>query len=100
MAAILPKKTYWIVWIVLELLLGAIYGLSRISMGPGDVIIPLFLAAIETLLVLLYFMHVRFSEQLIWIIVVAGFLWLAVFVDLTMSDYLTRGYVWWLGISH
>jgi cytochrome c oxidase subunit IV len=94
-----PKKTYLITWIILELLVGAIYGVSCIRMGAGDVIVPLFLAAVQTLLVLLYFMHLRFSERLIWVIIGGGFLWFAVLVDLTMSDYLTRGYIWWLGYA-
>ena len=97
MAAIIPRKTYLLVWLILELMLGAIYGLSRIKMGPGDVIVPLLLATGQMLLVLLYFMHLRFSSRLNWVFIGAGFLWLIILVDLTLSDYLTRGFVWWLG---
>lgn len=97
MAARIPRKTYLTVWIVLELMLGTIYGVSRIDMGPGDVIVPLFLAAGETMLVLLYFMHLRFGHPLNWVFIGIGFLWLAFFVDLTLSDYITRGFAWWLG---
>lgn len=97
MAAIVPRKTYLIVWIVLEVLLGTIYGVSRINMGAGDVVVPLLLAASQMLLVLLYFMHLRFTDRLNWVVIGAGFLWLLILVDLTMSDYITRGFVWWLG---
>jgi cytochrome c oxidase subunit IV len=97
MAAIVPRKTSLKVWIILELMLAAIYGASRIEMGPGDVIVPLLLAAGQMVLVMLYFMHLRFSSRLNLLFMVGGLLWLAIFVDLTLADYLTRGYVWWLG---
>lgn len=96
MAAILPRKTYWKVWVALELMVGAIFGLSRIEMGPGDVIVPLLLAWVEMWLVLLYFMHLRFTHWLNWVFICGGLLWLLIFVDLTLSDYITRGYPWWL----
>jgi cytochrome c oxidase subunit IV len=48
---------------------------------------------LKMLLVLLYFMHVRYSSRLTWIFVAAGFIWLLIMVDLTLSDYLTRGMV-------
>jgi cytochrome c oxidase subunit 4 len=42
------------------------------------------------LLVILYFMHVRYSERWLWIFVAAGFIWLLIMIDLTLGDYLTR----------
>jgi hypothetical protein len=44
----------------------------------------------ERNLVILFFMHVRYSSRLTWLFVLAGFIWLAIMVDLTLSDYLTR----------
>lgn len=99
MAAIVPRKTYFITWLVLILLLGGVYGLSRIEMGPGDVIVPLVLAFTQMLLVIFYFMHLKFSNRLNWVIIGGGFLWFIILVDLTLSDYITRGFVWWLGYN-
>ncbi len=99
MAAIISRRTYLRTWIVLEVLLGASYGLSLINMGAGDVIVPLLLATAQMLLVILYFMHARYSEHVVWVYVVAGFVWFAILVDLTMSDYITRGFVWWMGYN-
>ncbi|HEY3137015.1 MAG TPA: hypothetical protein VGL29_13375 [Blastocatellia bacterium] len=42
---------------------------------------------------MLYFMHVRWSSRLTWVFVCAGFFWLAIMVALTLSDYLTRGWL-------
>lgn len=97
MAAPTPRTICLRAWIVLLLLLGAICGSARIPMGPGDLIVPLLLATAQMLVVLLYFMHVRQSERVLWVYVGAGFLWLAILLDLTLSDYLTRGFDWWLG---
>jgi len=45
-------------------------------------------------LVALFFMHLRYSVRLTWLIVVAALFWLSILIGLTMSDQLTRG---WLG---
>jgi cytochrome c oxidase subunit 4 len=52
------------------------------------------IAVCKTLLVILYFMHVRYSDRLTWVFVGAGFFWLMILFTLTMSDALTRN---WLG---
>jgi hypothetical protein len=36
-------------------------------------------------------MHVRYQSRLTWVFVAAGLIWFAIMVDLTLSDYLTRG---------
>ena len=51
------------------------------------------IAVVKMLLVILFFMHVRYSSRLTWIFVAAGFIWLLIMLDLTLSDYLTRGLV-------
>ena len=51
------------------------------------------IALLKMLLVILYCMHVRFKAPLTWIFVAAGFIWLMIMVDLTLSDYLSRGAV-------
>ncbi len=61
--------------------------------GKSTLCISLAIAAQEAVLVVLYFMHVRYSSRLTWVVVAGGFLWLAIMVGLTMSDYLTRGFL-------
>ena len=38
-------------------------------------------------------MHVRWSSRLTWLVVAAGFFWLLILFGITMTDYLTRGWV-------
>ncbi|HEX8708978.1 MAG TPA: cytochrome C oxidase subunit IV family protein [Pyrinomonadaceae bacterium] len=58
--------------------------------GQLNTIVALTIAVAKATLVVLYFMHVRYSSRLTWVIVVAGFFWLGILFVLTMSDYLSR----------
>src|SRR5213596_1057569 len=64
--------------------------------GPLNVIIALTIAVIKATLVVLYFMHVRYSSRLIWVVFASALFWLGILFALTFSDYWTRG---WLPIS-
>ena len=54
--------------------------------------IALAIAVTKAVLVILFFMHVRHSSRLTWVVIAGGFLWLFIMIALTMSDYLTRGW--------
>ena len=58
--------------------------------GPLNVIIALTIASIKATLVILFFMHLRYSSRLVWIIFGAALFWLALLFALTLSDYWTR----------
>ena len=48
------------------------------------------IAAAKASLVLLFFMHLRYSPRLNWLIAFGSLVWLAIFFALTFADYLTR----------
>lgn len=58
--------------------------------GPVNTIIALTIATAKATLVVLYFMHVRYSSRLIWVIVAAALFWMAILFALTFSDYWSR----------
>jgi cytochrome c oxidase subunit 4 len=58
--------------------------------GPLNAVVALTIAAIKATLVVLYFMHVRYSGRLVWLVIVAALLWLAIMFAITFSDYWTR----------
>ena len=58
--------------------------------GPFNTIIALTIATAKATLVVLYFMHVRYSSRLIWVIVAAALFWMAILFALTFSDYWSR----------
>jgi cytochrome c oxidase subunit IV len=55
--------------------------------------VALSIAAAKGLLVILYFMHVRWSSRLIWVVAGAGFLFLGILLVFTLSDFWTRGWL-------
>ena len=61
-----------------------------------NTVIALTIASIKATLVVLYFMHVRYSSRLVWVIVASALFWLAILFALTFSDYWTRG---WFGVT-
>jgi cytochrome c oxidase subunit IV len=61
--------------------------------GQLNVIIALTIAVIKATLVVLYFMHVRYSSKLIWVVFASALFWLAILFALTFSDYWTRGWL-------
>ena len=61
--------------------------------GPLNAVIALTIAVVKATLVILYFMHVRYSSRLIWLIISAALFWLAIMFALTISDYWTRSWL-------
>ena len=61
--------------------------------GPLNAVIALTIAVVKATLVVLYFMHVRYSSRLIWLIVGAALFWMAILFALTISDYSTRAWL-------
>ncbi|HEY0404291.1 MAG TPA: cytochrome C oxidase subunit IV family protein [Pyrinomonadaceae bacterium] len=95
---IVQKNTYFLIFGALMVgtaltVIAAKVDLDHLFHGANTVV-ALTIAVIKATLVVLYFMHVRYSTRLIWVVVVAGFFWLGILFVLTMSDYLSRS--WWI----
>ena len=94
---IVPVRIY--VGIFLSLMVGTtltVWAAFRDFPGPLNVIVAMTIAVVKATLVVLYFMHVRYSARLIWVIVASALFWMGILFALTFSDYLTRG---WLGTT-
>ena len=94
---IVSKKVYFLIFGALMVgtgltVLAAFRDLDHLFTG-ANAAVALTIAVIKATLVVLYFMHVRYSSRLVWVIVVSGFFWLGIMFALTMSDYLSRGRV-------
>jgi cytochrome c oxidase subunit 4 len=68
-------------------------GVAFIDLGPLNNILMLGIAITKALLVILFFMHVRWASRLTWVVAASGFFWLLILFGLTMTDYLSRGWV-------
>jgi cytochrome c oxidase subunit 4 len=58
--------------------------------GPLNAVVALTIACIKATLVVLFFMHVRYSGRLVWLVIASALLWLAILFAITFSDYWTR----------
>jgi cytochrome c oxidase subunit IV len=92
---ITPVKTYVAVFIALLVLLIATVGAAHLPLGDLHFPVAMIIAVAKAALIVLIFMHGLHSHRLTMIIAVAGFLWLGIMLALTLSDYLSRG---WLNI--
>lgn len=61
--------------------------------GPLNAVVALTIAVIKATFVVLYFMHVRYSSRLIWLVIASALFWLAILFALTISDYSTRSWL-------
>ena len=87
---IVPRRTYFLVFLALLVLLAATIGAAFIDLGPLNLALAVVIAIVKALLVLLFFMNVRRSSQLARLFIGAGFFWLAILIGLSLTDYLTR----------
>ncbi len=88
-----PKSLYYAVFAALIVGTLLTYAAARVDMGPLNNVVMLGIAITKALLVVLFFMHVRWSTRLTWVVAASGFFWLLILFGLTMQDYMTRGWV-------
>lgn len=91
---IVPVRTYILVFLALMVFTAitvfvAYFDLAS-TWGPLNAIVALSIAVIKATLVVLFFMHVKYSSKLTQVLVVAGVFWLIILLAFTMADYLTR----------
>ena len=63
-----------------------------LDLGPLNTVVALGIAVIKATLVVLFFMHVKYSTRLTWAVVAGSVFWLGILFLLTFSDYLTRAW--------
>jgi cytochrome c oxidase subunit 4 len=89
---VVSLRTYIAVFISLLVGTGLTVLAASVDMGWLNTPIALAIAVVKATLVILFFMHVRYSSRLTQIIIAASLLWLAIMVTFTLSDYFFRGH--------
>jgi len=88
---ILSSKLYYGIWIVLMVLTVVTAGVATIDLGLFNTIVALLIATSKALLVILFFMHVKYtSEKLTKMVIISSIFWLLILLFLSLSDYGTR----------
>jgi cytochrome c oxidase subunit 4 len=89
---IVPTRTYYLIFAILMLCTAATVLIAFVDLGPLNTVAALTIAVFKAVLVILFFMHVKYSTRLTWAVVVGSVFWLGILLVLTMSDYLTRAW--------
>jgi cytochrome c oxidase subunit 4 len=87
---IVSRGIYYAVFAALLVMTTITVLVARIDLGPLNAVVALAIAVFKATLVVLFFMHVRYSSRLTRVVVASGVLWLAIMIAFMMSDYLTR----------
>ena len=95
MEHITPVRTYVMVGGVLLGLTALTYGVSLVDLGAWNAAVALAIAAAKALLIVLYFMHGRYSSGLTRLAVLVALAWMALLMVGTLDDFVTRS---WLAI--
>ena len=90
---LVPRKVYFAVFAALLVLTTITTAVAFIDLGPWNTVAALGIAFVKATLVALYFMHVKYSPRLTQIVVAGGIFWLAILIVLTLSDFMTRGWL-------
>jgi cytochrome c oxidase subunit 4 len=86
-------RTLLIVYAALLVLMFLTLGAALLDLGRANFLIAMTIASVKMLLIVLYFMHVRYSPKLFWVASLGSFLWLLFLVGGLLSDYFTRGFL-------
>jgi caa(3)-type oxidase subunit IV len=84
------RKAIILTWVTLVVFHFMVLGSAYLNLHGFNTPFIVGLAVVQMVLILLFFMEIRWSDKLIWAAAGAGFFWLLISWTLTMSDYLMR----------
>ena len=88
---ILPIRLYVTIWAALLCLTVITAAVAFVDLGPFNTVVALVIASAKALLVVLFFMHVKYtSEKMTKVVFVAAIFWLLILLTLSLADYTTR----------
>ena len=87
---VVPKRTYYSIYVILLACTYLTWQIAFFDLGVLNTVAAITIAVFKAVLVVLFFMHVRHSTQLTWVVVIGSVFWLGILLTLTFGDYLTR----------
>lgn len=88
---IVSSKLYVAIWAALMCLTVITATVAFVDLGPFNTVVCLVIATVKALLVVLFFMHVKYaSEKLTKMVIVSALFWLLILLFLSLADYTTR----------
>ena len=92
---VVPPRIYIIVGSILLILTALTVAASFAEMGVFNPIVALGIAVIKATIVVLFFMHVKYSSRLTKLTVFGGVFTFLVLIGMTLADYFTRAWGRW-----
>jgi cytochrome c oxidase subunit 4 len=89
-AHVVPTRIYYVIFAVLMVCTYLTWQIAYFDLGPLNTVAALAIAVFKATLVVLFFMHIKYSTRLTWAVVLGALFWLMIMLALTMGDYLTR----------
>ena len=90
---IVPRSTYYVIFGLLMFCTYLTVQAAYIDLGALNAVVALAIATFKAVIVVLFFMHVKYSTRLTWLVVLGSVFWLAILLALTLGDYLTRSWM-------
>lgn len=79
------------IWLALLVFTGLTAAAAFVDLGPLNTIVALSIATFKAVLVVLFFMHVKYThEKLTGLVIVSAIFFLFILLTLSMADYATR----------
>jgi cytochrome c oxidase subunit 4 len=91
---IVPTRTYFTIFAALMAFTAITVAVAFVDLGLLNPVVALSIAVVKATLVVLFFMHLKYSSRLTRVTAGASIFWLAILLLLTLSDYATRGWGW------
>ena len=89
---IVPTRVYLAVFAALMVLTLLTTGVAFVDLGFFSPVVALTIAILKASLVALFFMHLRYSDRVTWVVAGAGIFWLGILLVLSAGDYMTRAW--------
>lgn len=87
---IVSPRVYLLIICSLLILTGLTVFAATVSLGPFNIVVALLIATTKATLVVLFFMHAKYSPRRTQLVIIAGIFWLALLLFMTMGDYVSR----------
>ena len=87
-----PKSNYFVIFGALMVCTMLTVIAAFINLGDLNFPVALVIAVFKATLVILFFMHVKYSSRMVKLVVGVAFFFLGVLLTLTLTDYLSRGW--------
>jgi cytochrome c oxidase subunit 4 len=90
---VVSPKLYVGIFVFLLIMTGLTVLAASVDLGAWNPVVALVIATMKATTVILFFMHVKYSTRMTQIVIVSALFFLALLLGLTLTDYLSRGWM-------